>query len=84
MGIKQENTQLTYPTDATVAKSSQKMAYNLESARLPTTGYARALKFMLIWRELGGMVQDVEFSLHTVIYNVIVTDMTNDVQHIER
>ena len=24
MGIKQENTQLTYPTDATVAKSSQK------------------------------------------------------------
>ena len=25
-----------------------------QSARLPTTGYARALKIMFIWRELGG------------------------------
>ena len=32
----------------------------------PTTGYARVLLFMFIRRELGGMVQDVYFSLHTV------------------
>ena len=32
----------------------KKSAYNLKSARLPTTGYERALKFMFIRRELGG------------------------------
>ena len=32
----------------------KKSAYNLKSARLQTTGYARALKIMFIWRELGG------------------------------
>ena len=31
-----------------------------------TTGYARVLLFMFIRRELGGMVQDVYFSLLTV------------------
>ena len=44
----------------------KKSALNLKSARLPTTGYARALKFMFIRPELGGRVQDVYFSLHTV------------------
>ena len=33
----------------------------------PTTGYARVLLFMFKRRELGGMVQDVYFSLHSVI-----------------
>ena len=33
-----------------------------------TTGYARVLLFMFIRKELGGMVKDVYFSLHTVIY----------------
>ena len=33
----------------------------------PTTGYARPLKIMYIWRELGEPVQDVYFSLHTVL-----------------
>ena len=46
----------------------KKSALNLKSARLPTTGYARALKFMFIRPELGGKVQDVYFSLHTVKY----------------
>ena len=45
---------------------SKKIGIHLKSARLPTTGYARALKFMFIRPELGGKVQDVYFSLHTV------------------
>ena len=39
----------------------------LNTRIFPTTGYARVLLFMLIRRELGGMVQDVYFSLHTVL-----------------
>ena len=38
----------------------------LNTRIFPTTGYARVLLFMFIRRELGGMVQDVYFSLHTV------------------
>ena len=33
---------------------SKQIGINLKSARLPTTGYARAIKIMFIWRELGG------------------------------
>ena len=43
-----------------------KRVHRYKCTTFPTTGYARSLKFMLIWCELGGMVQDVEFSLHTV------------------
>ena len=43
----------------------------LNTRIFPTTGYARVLLFMFIRRELGGMVQDVYFSLHTVKYIVI-------------
>ena len=39
----------------------------LNARIFPTTGYARVLLFMFIRRELGGMVQDVYFSLHTVL-----------------
>ena len=39
---------------------------HLNTRIFPTTGYARVLLFMFIRRELGGMVQDVYFSLHTV------------------
>ena len=38
----------------------------LKTRIFPTTGYAQVLLFMFIRRELGGMVQDVYFSLHTV------------------
>ena len=38
----------------------------LNTRIFPTTGYARVLLFMFIRRELGGMVQDVYKSLHTV------------------
>ena len=40
---------------------------HLNTRIFPTTGYARVLLFMFIRLELGGMVQDVYFSLHTVI-----------------
>ena len=40
----------------------------LNTRIFPTTGYARVLLFMFIRRELGGMVQVVYFSLHTVIH----------------
>ena len=43
---------------------------------LPTTGYARALKFMFIRPELGGKVQDVYFSLHTVTLRSWSTHLT--------
>ena len=36
-----------------------------------TTGYARVLLLMFIRRELGGTVQDVYFSLHTVTECVV-------------
>ena len=41
----------------------------LNTRIFPTTGYARVLLFMFIRRELGGTVQDVYFSLHTVRMN---------------
>ena len=41
---------------------------HLNTRIFPTTGDARVLLFMFIRLELGGMVQDVYFSLHTVIY----------------
>ena len=40
---------------------------HLNTRIFPTTGYARVLLSMFIRLELGGMVQDVYFSLHTVI-----------------
>ena len=40
---------------------------HLNTRIFPTTGYARVLLYMFIRRELGGMVQDVYFSLHTVV-----------------
>ena len=40
---------------------------HLNTRIFPTTGYAGVLLFMFIKLELGGMVQDVYFSLHTVI-----------------
>ena len=43
----------------------------LNTRNFPTTGYARVLLFMFIRRELGGMVQDVYFSLHTVLLHNI-------------
>ena len=46
----------------------------LNTPIFPTTGYARVLLFMFIRRELGGMVQDVYFSLHTVILRDIVEE----------
>ena len=45
---------------------------DLNTRIFPTSGYARVLLFMFIRRELGGMVQDVYFSLHTVIW---ISDM---------
>ena len=42
----------------------------LNTGIFSTSGYARVLLFMFIRRELGGMVQDVYFSLHTVIIGV--------------
>ena len=38
----------------------------LNTRIFPTTGYAQVLLFMFIRRELGGTVQEVYFSLHTV------------------
>ena len=38
-----------------------------------TTGYARVLLFMFIRRELGGPVQDVYFSLHTVVIALYIS-----------
>ena len=38
----------------------------LNTRIFPTTGYARVPLFMFIRRELGGTVQEVYFSLHTV------------------
>ena len=46
---------------------------HLKTRIFPTTGYARVLLFIFIRRELGGMVQDVYFSLHTVIW--LVSDL---------
>ena len=45
---------------------NQNVYMYLNTRTFPTTGYARVLLFMFIRRELGGMVQDVYFSLHTV------------------
>ena len=50
---------------------------DLNTRIFPTTGYARVLLFMFIRRELGGMVQDVYFSLHTVKYIFGVHRITN-------
>ena len=47
----------------------------LNTRIFPTTGYARVLLLMFIRRELGGMVQDVYFSLHTVILETSLTLM---------
>ena len=44
---------------------------HLNTCIFPTTGYARVLLFMFIRRELGGMVQDVYFSLHTVLFFLV-------------
>ena len=45
---------------------NRNMYMYLNTHIFPTTGYARVLLFMFIRRELGGMVQNVYFSLHTV------------------
>ena len=45
---------------------SKKIGIKPQIGTILTTGYARALKFMFIRPELGGKVQDVYFSLHTV------------------
>ena len=51
-----------------IANNINRNVYMYLNTRIfPTTGYARVLLFMFIRRELGGMVQDVYFSLHTVI-----------------
>ena len=49
---------------------------HLNTRLFPTTGYARELLFMFIRRELGGMVQDVYFSLHTVSLVLVQPRMT--------
>ena len=50
-----------------IANNINRNVYMYLNIRIfPTTGYARVLLFMFIMRELGGMVQDVYFSLHTV------------------
>ena len=50
-----------------IANNINRNVYMYLNTRIfPTTGYARVLLFMFIRRELGGMVQDVYFSLHTV------------------
>ena len=52
-----------------IANNINRNVYMYLNTRIfPTTGYARVLLFMFIRQELGGMVQDVYFSLHTVIY----------------
>ena len=50
---------------------NRNMYMYLKTRIFPTSGYARVLLFMFIRRELGGTVQDVYFSLHTV-YRVII------------
>ena len=50
-----------------IANNINRNVYMYLNTRIfPTTGFARVLLFMFIRRELGGMVQDVYFSLHTV------------------
>ena len=50
-----------------IANNINRNVYMYLNTRIfPTTGYARVLLFMFIRRELGGMVQDVYFSLNTV------------------
>ena len=50
-----------------IANNINRNVYMYLNTRIfPTTGYARVLLFMFLRRELGGMVQDVYFSLHTV------------------
>ena len=50
-----------------IANNINRNVYMCLNTRIfPTTGYARVLLFMFMRRELGGMVQDVYFSLHTV------------------
>ena len=50
-----------------IANNINRNVYKYLNTRIfPTAGYARVLLFMFIRRELGGMVQDVYFSLHTV------------------
>ena len=50
-----------------IANNINRNVYMYLNTRIfPTTGYARVLLFVFIRRELGGMVQDVYFSLHTV------------------
>ena len=50
-----------------IANNINRNVYMYLNTRIfPTTGYARVLLFMFIRRELGGTVQDVYFSLHTV------------------
>ena len=53
-----------------IANNINRNVYMYLNTRIfPTTGYARVLLFMFIRRELGGMVQDVYFSLHTVNFS---------------
>ena len=50
-----------------IANNINRNVYMYLNTRIfPTTGYARVLLFMFIRRELGGMVQNAYFSLHTV------------------
>ena len=58
---------------------------DLNTRIFPTTGYARVLLFMFIRRELGGMVQDVYFSLHTVVHSTPADNTRKRVwQYIEK
>ena len=51
-----------------IANNINRNGYMYLNTRIfPNTGYARVLLFMFIRRELGERVQDVYFSLHTVI-----------------
>ena len=58
--------------------SPQKSASNLKSARLPTTGYTRALKIMFIWRELGGTGTVCLFQFTNCVY--ITNNVNSNIQ----
>ena len=50
-----------------IANNINRNVYMYLNTHFPTTGYARVLLFMFIWRELAEERYDVYFSLHTVI-----------------
>ena len=55
---------------ATCSNINRNVYMYLNTRIFPTTGYARVLLLMFIRRGLGGTVQDVSFSLHTVILDI--------------